>query len=174
MGQGLGLATFKGYKLNANANDQRKKKKDEAEASPSLAGHQEHPATPGPSTSHAGLAAQQAAALLGVKEDNATPDDLDMLPPDDQPLVGWLDHVADKVARYLQSVTAANGGHGGVSVDTINDLLDRVKSAYVRLMESTPDDVRAVAASTNEPDLLVPLVPDSQEVQTWSLCLAMG
>jgi hypothetical protein len=60
-------------------------------------------------------------------------------------------------------------GHGGVSVDTIDDLLDRVKSAYMRLIESTPDDVHAVAASTDESDLLVPLVPDCQEVLV-SLC----
>ncbi|ELR23145.1 uncharacterized protein ACA1_342290 [Acanthamoeba castellanii str. Neff] len=79
-----------------------------------------------------------------------------MLPHDDHPLVGQQDHVADKVAHYLQSITAANGGHGGVSVDTIDDLLARVKSAYMRLIESTPDDICTVTASTDEPDLLVP------------------
>src|SRR5690348_2256662 len=49
-----------------------------------------------------------------------------------RPHEGTTDH-------YLQSITAANGGHGGVSVDTIDDLLARVKSAYMRLIESTPD-----------------------------------
>jgi hypothetical protein len=172
MRQGLGLATFKGYKLSRNVNQSKckKVKNDEAEASPpSLAAHQEGPFTPGPSTSHAGLAAQNAAALLGTKEDNATPDDLNMLPHDDHPLVGQQDHVADKVAHYLQSITAANGGHEGVSVDTIDDLLDRVKSAYMRLIKSTPDDICAVTASTDEPDLLVPTVPDCPEVLV-SLC----
>jgi hypothetical protein len=172
MRQGLGLATFKGYKLNRNVNQSKckKVKNDEAEASPpSLAAHQEGPLTSGPSTSHAGLAAQNAAALLGAKEDNATPDDLDMLPHDDHPLVGQQDHVADKVAHYLQSITAANGGHGGVSADMIDDLLARVKSAYMWLIESTPDDIRAVTASTDKPDLLVPMVPDCPEVLV-SLC----
>jgi hypothetical protein len=41
MGQVLKLTTFKGYKLNTNTNN----KNDEAEASPSLAGHQEDPIT---------------------------------------------------------------------------------------------------------------------------------
>jgi selenocysteine lyase/cysteine desulfurase len=140
-------------------------KKDEADASPSLTGLQEGgPSSPAPSASHALPAvAQQAPAFLGAKEDDAT-HNLDM-PHGDHPL-----DVADKVAHYLQSVTTANGGPGGgVSVDTIDDLLDRVKSAYLRLVGSTvPENVRSISSSTDCLHLLVPLAPDDREVRTSS------
>ena len=52
VGQGLGLTTYKGYKLNVNAKanekkQKKKKEKDEGEASPSRGGHdeQQNPAT---------------------------------------------------------------------------------------------------------------------------------
>ena len=144
--QGLGLTTFKGYKLNASNNDNTQKN-DAVEVS--LAGEQEDPAT-----------------RTIPKEDDAAPDDLD-LPQDNQPLVsvGLGDHeVAEKVARYLQAMATPNGGPGGGRVATIDHLLDRVKSAYVRLMESMSDNVCDSASSSGKPDLLVPLVPDSQEV----------
>lgn len=114
--------------------------------------------TPGPSVSHAG----HATAFVGVNEDDAssTEADLDMS-HDDYSLVGWRDHVADKVAHYLHSVTTARGRHGGGHVDTIDDLLGLVKSAYVRLVGFTPTD--HVASGTGEYELLV---PDSQEVRT--------
>ena len=78
--------------------------------------------------------------------------------------VGVGDHEAEKVARYLQAMATPNGGPGGGRVATIDHLLDRVKSAYVRLMGSMSDNVCASASSSGKPDLLVPLVPDSQEV----------
>ncbi|ELR23720.1 uncharacterized protein ACA1_073650 [Acanthamoeba castellanii str. Neff] len=147
---GLGLVTFKGYKLNVDESKRKKKtKNDEAKASPLLC------STPGPSVSHAG----HATAFVGVNEDDAssTEADLDMS-HDDYSLVGWRDHVADKVAHYLHSVTTARGRHGGGHVDTIDDLLGLVKSAYVRLVGFTPTD--HVASGTGEYELLV---PDSQE-----------
>lgn len=104
----------------------------------------------------------------------ATPDEWDLdRPHDDHPWsVGRLDQLAEKVARYLQSVTTTtvDGDHEEGRVGPIDDLLDRVKSAYLRLVASPPGDIRAIAASTDEPDLLLPLVLDSPEVRSpWSL-----
>jgi hypothetical protein len=103
---------------------------------------------------------------------NTTKEDSDLdLPPLEQQLVGtqWEDRVAEKVARFLHSTVAANEGPGGGQVAmAIDELLDHVKSAYVRLVESTtPENVRDNAPSAGKPDFLViPLVPESQEVRS--------
>jgi hypothetical protein len=138
--QGLGLTTFKGYKLNASAiNDT--KKNGEAEV-PLARQHEDH------------------ETRVIPKEDDAARDDLDLAPQDNQPpvSVGLGDHEAEKVARYLQAMATPTGGG---QVATIDHLLDRIKSAYVRLMGSVPGNV---PTSADKPDLLVPLVPDIQEV----------
>jgi hypothetical protein len=138
--QGLGLTTFKGYKLNASAIDDTKKN-GQAEVPPPRQ-HEDH----------------ETRAL--PKEDDAACNDLDLAPQDNQPSasVGFGDHEAERVARYLQAMATPIGGG---RVATIDHLLGRVKSAYVRLMGSVSGNV---STSADKPDLLVPLVPDIQEV----------
>jgi hypothetical protein len=131
-------ARVKAYKLYAGKNKPRRTdlKENEAEASPL------EEDDPSASASLCAGAAQQTPTFVGATTEN----NID---------VDYLSTVAEKVAHYLLSVTAANGSHA-IGIDTIDDLLDRVKPAYVFLVGSTPDTVRAVTAST---DLLV---PDSQ------------
>ncbi len=92
------------------------------------------------------------------KEDDAARDALD-LDPQSSVGVGLGDRDAEKVARYLRALATPIGGG---PVAAIDHLLDRVKSAYVRLTGSVPSNVCTGAA---KPDLLeVPPVPDIQEV----------